>query len=233
MKHKLTIIAILIYALSSCALHTTDNGPLTIYDYDSYGSFINRQYSSNPLDISRSLLELDEYLGLSETDKAQDTTFNLLLEMGNGIYKYQYISKGSKVYCTVDTKNSRLGTDIAWSCQASVTPINYSLYSLDYVSKFSYDGSTCFLIGENEKFEARFISEDPRGLQRWSVKIEGTDFSKTKEDLIATFASDGYINITEYFDEERIVNKASEGSITYKVYNKGNLIKKYTYKLIP
>ena len=87
MKHKLTIIAILIYALSSCALNTTDNGPLTIYDYDSYGSFINRQYSSNPLDISRSLLELDEYLGLSETDKAQDTTFNLLLEMGNGIYK--------------------------------------------------------------------------------------------------------------------------------------------------
>ena len=97
----------------------------------------------------------------------------------------------------------------------------------------SYDGSTCLLTGENEKFEARFISEDPRGLQKWSVKIEGTDFSKTKEDLIATFASDGYINITEYFDEERIVNKASEGSITYKVYNKGNLIKKYTYKLIP
>lgn len=232
MKKRLTITATLIYTLSSCTLGLGDGGPLNIWDYDGYGDYLTEQYISNPLDITRSMIALDDYIGLSDTEKAKDTTFTLILDMGNGFYEYIFRSKGSTVKCKVDTRNSRLDDKEAWSCQASVTPVDYSAYSRMYVSEFKYDGNNYFLTGENEQFEARFISEDTRGLQRWTAKCNGTDFSEAREGISAIFTSDDSINIAEYINDRGIL-KAYEGYITYTIYYKEGFIKKYTYKLIP
>ena len=102
------ILLAVTFALSACRISSVDSVQISSSQLCFYSNNVFNEHVTLPVEITEAIIEFDEYLSKSESDRELDTRFYGKFEdLFPGIYRFE-LNDENQISCTVETNEKSL-----------------------------------------------------------------------------------------------------------------------------